>query len=52
MQVAILLVSLTTFSIAAFHLIESPCMRLGAKAAGALAKRFKVPTESKQSVTL
>jgi hypothetical protein len=25
-------------------------MRLGAKAAGALAKRFKVPAESKQSV--
>jgi peptidoglycan/LPS O-acetylase OafA/YrhL len=50
MQFAILLVSLTVFSIGAFHLIESPGMRLGAKAAGALAKRFKMPAESKQSV--
>jgi peptidoglycan/LPS O-acetylase OafA/YrhL len=51
MQVAILLVSLTTFSIAAFHLIESPGIRLGAKAASALAKRFKMPAATVQSVS-
>jgi peptidoglycan/LPS O-acetylase OafA/YrhL len=50
MQVAILVVSLTTFSIAAFHLIESPCMRLGAKAASALTKRYKMPTATGESV--
>jgi peptidoglycan/LPS O-acetylase OafA/YrhL len=51
MQFVVLFASLATFSIAAFHLIESPCMRLGAKAAGALARRFKMPTAPEQPVT-
>jgi peptidoglycan/LPS O-acetylase OafA/YrhL len=50
LQFVVLLVSLATFSIAAFHLIEAPCMRLGAKAAVALANRFKMPTASRHSV--
>jgi formylmethanofuran dehydrogenase subunit E len=31
------------FSVAAFHLIEAPGMRLGAKVAVAAARRFKMP---------
>jgi len=43
LQFAILFGSLAVFSIAAFHLIEAPFMRWGAKAAVAVAERFKIP---------
>jgi peptidoglycan/LPS O-acetylase OafA/YrhL len=44
-QFAVLFGSMALFSIAAFHLIEAPFMRLGAKAAVAAAKRFKMPAD-------
>ncbi len=43
-QFAVLFGSLAAFSVAAFHLIEAPFMRLGAKAAIAVTKRFRMPT--------
>lgn len=43
LQYAVLFGSLALFSVAAFHLIEQPCMRLGANVAVAAAKRFKMP---------
>jgi len=42
-QFAVLFGSLAVFSIAAFHLIEQPFMKLGAKVAVAAAKRFRMP---------
>jgi len=42
-QFAMLVGSLVTFSLAAYHLIEVPGRRLGAKAAAALARRFPMP---------
>ena len=43
LQFAVLFVSLAVFSVAAFHLIETPFMKLGARAAVAAAKRFRMP---------
>ena len=45
-QYAVLFGSLAVFSIAAFHLIEAPFMRLGAKVASAAARRFKMPARN------
>ncbi len=42
-QFAVMFASLAVFSLAAFHLIESPLMKLGAKAAVVAARRFKMP---------
>jgi peptidoglycan/LPS O-acetylase OafA/YrhL len=45
-QFGILFATLAAFSIASFHWIEAPCMRLGAKAAVALAGHFKMPSSN------
>lgn len=42
-QYAVLFGSLAVFSVAAFHLIEQPCMRVGARVAVAAARRVKMP---------
>jgi peptidoglycan/LPS O-acetylase OafA/YrhL len=42
-QFSVLFASLAILSVAAFHLIEAPFMRWGAKAAGAIAKRYPMP---------
>jgi peptidoglycan/LPS O-acetylase OafA/YrhL len=49
LQYAVLFGSLAVFSVAAYHLIEAPCMRLGAKVAVAAARRFKMPEANGQS---
>jgi hypothetical protein len=45
-QYAVLFGSLAVFSIAAFHLIEAPFMRLGARVATAATRRFKMPARN------
>ncbi len=49
LQYAVLFGSLAVFSVAAFHLIEAPCMKLGAKVAVAAARRFKMPEADGQA---
>jgi len=49
MQFAVLLASLAAFSVAAYHLIEAPGMRVGAKIAGAAARRFKMPEAAQRA---
>jgi peptidoglycan/LPS O-acetylase OafA/YrhL len=48
-QFAVLLGSLAAFSLAAYHLIEAPGMRLGATVAGAVARRFPMPVAAERA---
>ena len=51
-QFAVLFTSLIVLSVGAFHLIEAPFMRLGAKVANAAGRRFKMQAASEQPCEL